>query len=56
MWVWIIIGIVVAAAIVFALWPRAKGVSDRSVISARRTSQGGNESVVNSNRTQFPPL
>ena len=40
MLLWIIIGIVVVAAGVWAFWPRRRGVVDGDVRRSRRTTQG----------------
>ena len=44
---WIIIGVVVVALAVFAFWPRARGISDRSVLDHRRRDQGQSENYDN---------
>ena len=54
MWVWIIVGIVVVALAVWALWPRMKGVSDGHVIDSRRTTHGSIESSISTNQRNWP--
>lgn len=40
---WIIVGIVVLAAAVWAFWPRARGVSQSDVRRTRAITQGRSE-------------
>lgn len=55
MWVWIVVGIVVLAALVYALWPRPKGVDDTAALNLRRAAHGDAEESYVSNRNNFPP-
>ncbi|MBA2952342.1 hypothetical protein GON03_20175 [Nocardioides sp. MAH-18] len=55
MWVWIIVGLVVLAAVVYALWPRKGGIDDARAFSARQSTIGSIEKDHNTNRNQFPP-
>lgn len=55
MWVWIIVGVVVLAAAVYAFWPRRRGVVDSDALALRRNSHGEAEDKYVSNRNNFPP-
>jgi hypothetical protein len=55
MWIWIVVGVVVLAAAVYAFWPRAKGVVDSDAINLGRDAHGKSEEKYVSNRNTFPP-
>lgn len=56
MWIWILVGVAVLAVVVWACWPRKRGINDADAISRRYTTEGGNESASPSIRNEFPPF
>lgn len=39
-WIWVIVGIIAAAAATYAFWPRRTGISDKDVRLVKRHDAG----------------